>query len=133
LEQVKEGTGLEINLVSEEDEASYGQYAITHSTVVNDAITIDIGGGSCEITYYEDKNMVQYHSFPFGAVSLSKQFFQDKDHNDPNAIEAVQEYVRKQFKQFDWIKKAKLPIVAIDRKSTRLNSSHVSISYAVFC
>src|SRR5438067_9552548 len=26
-----------------------------------------------------------------------------------------------------------LPAAAIDRKSTRLNSSHVSISYAVFC
>src|SRR5438067_8497006 len=26
-----------------------------------------------------------------------------------------------------------LPPIAIDRKSTRLNSSHVSISYAVFC
>src|SRR5699024_11398134 len=25
------------------------------------------------------------------------------------------------------------PLVEIDRKSTRLNSSHVSISYAVFC
>src|SRR5699024_12215146 len=25
------------------------------------------------------------------------------------------------------------PVVGIDRKSTRLNSSHVSISYAVFC
>src|SRR5699024_11292219 len=30
----------------------------------------------------------------------------------------------------DWISSADL---AIDRKSTRLNSSHVSISYAVFC
>src|SRR5690606_41246489 len=26
-----------------------------------------------------------------------------------------------------------LPLVAVDRKSTRLNSSHVKISYAVFC
>src|SRR5699024_12201978 len=25
------------------------------------------------------------------------------------------------------------PVVTLDRKSTRLNSSHVSISYAVFC
>src|SRR5437870_8203878 len=25
------------------------------------------------------------------------------------------------------------PVVSIDRKSTRLNSSHVAISYAVFC
>src|SRR5690625_5721111 len=27
----------------------------------------------------------------------------------------------------------KLPAYALDRKSTRLNSSHVAISYAVFC
>src|SRR3989442_6441528 len=26
-----------------------------------------------------------------------------------------------------------LPVVQVDRKSTRLNSSHVRISYAVFC
>src|SRR5699024_12147783 len=26
-----------------------------------------------------------------------------------------------------------LPMISVDRKSTRLNSSHVSISYAVFC
>src|SRR5690625_2884935 len=28
---------------------------------------------------------------------------------------------------------SQLPILAADRKSTRLNSSHVAISYAVFC
>src|SRR3989442_11234695 len=28
---------------------------------------------------------------------------------------------------------AKIPSIATDRKSTRLNSSHVRISYAVFC
>src|SRR5690606_41649553 len=28
---------------------------------------------------------------------------------------------------------AKVSVVGIDRKSTRLNSSHVKISYAVFC
>src|SRR3712207_8799025 len=29
--------------------------------------------------------------------------------------------------------KGALPLVRIDRKSTRLNSSHANISYAVFC
>src|SRR5437773_2985191 len=28
---------------------------------------------------------------------------------------------------------ARLPVTALDRKSTRLNSSHITISYAVFC
>src|SRR5699024_11479909 len=31
------------------------------------------------------------------------------------------------------VKNAVITIARIDRKSTRLNSSHVSISYAVFC
>src|SRR5699024_11280473 len=32
-----------------------------------------------------------------------------------------------------WFKKTSFWRLALDRKSTRLNSSHVSISYAVFC
>src|ERR1035441_9012641 len=31
------------------------------------------------------------------------------------------------------IKPSKVPMLWIDRKSTRLNSSHLGISYAVFC
>src|SRR5690349_23835131 len=32
-----------------------------------------------------------------------------------------------------WMRFTTIPIVPIDRKSTRLNSSHVENSYAVFC
>src|SRR5699024_11392832 len=37
------------------------------------------------------------------------------------------------FALFYWIAKLVNPVSRLDRKSTRLNSSHVSISYAVFC
>lgn len=121
---VKQATDLDIQLVSETDEASYGQYAITHSTTVDDAITVDIGGGSCEVTLYRDKQMVEHHSFPFGAVTLNKEFFTGKDHNDPKAIEAVQDFVKKQFKQFDWIKKSKLDIVAIGGSARNVANVH---------
>src|SRR5690625_6280303 len=39
--------------------------------------------------------------------------------------------IRKRLGQFDGIEQ--LDFQLIDRKSTRLNSSHVAISYAVFC
>ena len=113
IKQVQKATGLSLDIVSEEDEATLGAYAITHSTIISNAITIDIGGGSCEVTHFEDKQTKHYHSFPFGTVSLKRDFFQDKAHNDPEAIEAVRDYVKKAFKDQDWIKKAKLPIVAI--------------------
>lgn len=124
IEKVKEATDLDLHLVSEKEEASYGQYAIAHSTTVNDALTIDIGGGSCEITLYKDKELIHYQSFPFGAVSLRKQFFEGKAHNDPEAIDAVAKYVRKHFKKFDWIKKAKEDIVAIGGSARNVANVH---------
>lgn len=111
--QVKEATGLDLEVLSEEEEAGYGAYAITHSITARDGITVDIGGGSCEITLFENKEVKALHSFPFGAVSLKTAFLEGKAHNDPKALEKLSKYVRKAFKAVDWIKKAKQPIIAI--------------------
>src|SRR5437660_9413398 len=45
------------------------------------------------------------------------------------AMEVVR-YLRHSFKYFE---RSQLQPMSLDRKSTRLNSSHVAISYAVFC
>lgn len=124
LDKVEANIGWKIEIVSEKGEATLGQYAIMHSTSIRDAITIDIGGGSCEITWFEDKKMKEFHSFPFGNVSLKERFFKGKDHNDPEAMKALSKYVSKQFKQFSWIKKAKLPIVAIGGSARNMTLVH---------
>ena len=64
------------------DEAFYGYYAITHTTDIENGISVDIGGGSTEVTLFKDKQLNEAHSFPFGVVSLKRQFFGDKAHND---------------------------------------------------
>lgn len=113
IDTVKTVTGLTIEIVTEEEEAKSGAYAITHSMDIDNALTIDIGGGSCEITLFEDKKVVQYHSFPFGTVSLQKDFFANKDHNDSQAMSNLSNFVKKAFRDYDWIKKAKVPVIAI--------------------
>lgn len=113
LAQVKAATHLDIQIVPEKDEAGYGAYAIIHSTTTDNTISIDIGGGSCEVSLINHNEIIDYHSFPFGAVSLSKKFFAGKVHNDLEAIAQVRNYVKKQFKSLHWLKKAKLPITAI--------------------
>ena len=124
LSQVYDRMGWQIEIVPEEDEASYGQYAIMHSTSYQDAITIDIGGGSCEITLFENKQMKEAISFPFGTVSLKEQFFEGKAHNDQEIMEEVAKYVSKHFKQVAWLKKAKLPIVAVGGSARNVTLVH---------
>lgn len=106
-------TGLKIRVLSGEEEAFYGNYAVRYTFNIYDGISVDIGGGSTEVTLFKKKEVVASHSFPFGAVSLKNQFFEGKEHNDPRAIKEVTKWVRKQFKKVDWLAKTNYPIIAI--------------------
>ncbi|CAM5189878.1 Exopolyphosphatase/guanosine-5'-triphosphate,3'-diphosphate pyrophosphatase OS=Ureibacillus acetophenoni OX=614649 GN=SAMN05877842_101291 PE=4 SV=1 [Ureibacillus acetophenoni] len=61
-------------MLSEEEEAYFGFLAVVHSMDTPSAVTIDIGGGSTEITLYSDKKLQKTYSFPFGTVSLKQEF-----------------------------------------------------------
>ncbi|MCG3057015.1 hypothetical protein KZ287_33145, partial [Escherichia coli] len=45
---VKENTDFSMKILSEYEEAFYGFFAVTNSTSIEEAVTIDIGGGSTE-------------------------------------------------------------------------------------
>ncbi|MGX7140185.1 Ppx/GppA phosphatase family protein [Facklamia languida] len=124
LQRVQEETGLTIQILSEKEEASFGQYAISHSMSTRNMVTIDIGGGSCEVTLVEDKQIVHYHSFPFGVVTLKEAFFKGRRHNDPQAIAATRDYIHKQLKTLPWLKKVKYPIVAVGGSARNIAQVH---------
>ena len=113
LSRVKEALGLELEILPEEKEAYYGNYAVRHTMDVHDGVSIDIGGGSTELTYFIDKEVKQAISFPFGAVSLKEKFFEGKKHNDKKAIEKARKWVNKQLSQLDWLVDAEVTLVGI--------------------
>lgn len=113
LQRVKEETGVDLELLSEKKEAYYGNYAVRHTLPIQDGISIDIGGGSTELTLFKDKQVRASHSFPFGTVSLKQHFFQDKDHNDAKAIKKASKWVADQFQEFPWLKDCQVPLIGI--------------------
>lgn len=112
LSLVKEHTGFDIDVYSEEDEASTGYYAVSRSTPIETGITIDMGGGSTEITYYEDRQLIHYHSFPFGSVSLKEQFMK-QDKMTVKEKSSLHEYILNALDKLPWLKNINKPIVAI--------------------
>ncbi|MGX7108724.1 Ppx/GppA family phosphatase [Facklamia miroungae] len=124
IQRVLDETGIEIRILSEKEEASLGQYAISHSLPNRNMVTIDLGGGSCEITLSENKEIKHYHSFPFGVVSLKEKFFAGKEHNDAVAIEKTRRYLQKAFKSLSWLKKIEYPIVAVGGSARNIAQVH---------
>jgi exopolyphosphatase/guanosine-5'-triphosphate,3'-diphosphate pyrophosphatase len=110
---VYEHTGLKMRILSDKEEAYYGNYAIRYTFNIYDGVSVDIGGGSTEVTMFKNKEIVHSHSFPFGAVSLTNQFFEGKEHSDEEAIKETRKWVKNQLKKVDWLAKTNLPIIGI--------------------
>ncbi|WP_208560302.1 Ppx/GppA family phosphatase [Marinilactibacillus kalidii] len=124
LKTVKSKTDLALRILNEEEEAFYGNYAVRHTMDIRDGVTIDIGGGSTELTLFKDKQVVDSHSFPFGVVSLKKDFFEGKDHNDKKAIEKARKWVKEQFTTLDWLPDVNVPLIGIGGSARNLADVH---------
>ncbi|MHB1629881.1 MAG: Ppx/GppA phosphatase family protein [Bacilli bacterium] len=81
VETVREALGLDVDIISGEEEARLGYSAITHTLALNTAYLVDIGGGSTEVSLVEGGHLVASHSFPVGAVTLSRVW--------PRAVDAA--------------------------------------------
>lgn len=124
LDHIKEETGIKITLLAEEQEAYYGNYAVLHSIDEPNGVTIDIGGGSTEITYFENKKLLHSTSFPFGVVTLKEMFFNGKAHNDRKAIKKAANFIQEQFSSLPWIQEKKVPVIAIGGSARNIANIH---------
>lgn len=112
LEKIQAYTNLNVRILTEYEEAFYGYLAVINSTSLTEGITIDIGGGSTEVTYFRDRKMTNYHSFPFGVLTLRQQFMRGPI---PTLAELLQlkAYLIKEIQAVDWLKDKNIPLIGI--------------------
>lgn len=123
LARMKQETGISIDILSEEEEAYYGFLAVAHSMDTPSAVTIDIGGGSTEITLFKNKKLQKSISFPFGTVSLKQKFVTGTVINEEERL-ALREFATEQFKTLPWIYKVGLPVIAIGGSARNVAQIH---------
>ncbi len=66
---LKAHTGLDVQILSGEQEAYLGFLGTANTMDVDKGFLVDIGGGSTELTLFRDREIVNSYSFPFGAVN----------------------------------------------------------------
>ncbi|AQQ53865.1 Ppx/GppA family phosphatase [Planococcus lenghuensis] len=112
ISRMEQATGLTIDVLSEEEEAYFGFLAVVHSIPAESGVTIDIGGGSTEITFFQNKKLQHTHSFPFGAVSLKQQFIEEDRLTAANQ-KKLEAFVTEQFASLPWLQGLGLPVIGI--------------------
>lgn len=72
---IKDRLGITIEVISGDDEAEIG-FNVTKDTdlTVDEGLLINLGGGSCEVTHFKDKSIVNSDSMPIGSNSLYKSY-----------------------------------------------------------
>ena len=78
LARARERSGLEIEVLTTEAEAHYGYLAALNTTTLTDGVTLDLGGGSMQLTLCAARRARRLRSWPLGAVRMTERFLPDK-------------------------------------------------------
>ncbi|RXT13867.1 Ppx/GppA phosphatase family protein [Ammoniphilus sp. CFH 90114] len=107
---IHEQTGILFRVLTGEEEAYYGYLAIVNSMDLREAVTVDIGGGSTEVTYFKDRKLESTHSFPFGAVTLTQRFLKS-DPPTQEELSRLSMFLTVELSTQPWLKNLKCPVV----------------------
>ncbi len=123
LQTIKDNTPFTFEVLSGYKEAYYGYLAVVNSTNIQTGVTIDIGGGSTEITFFENRKLIEYHSFPFGAITLKQQFISGEQPS-VEEIERLRNYLLSQFFTLPWLRECHTPVIGIGGSARNFSLIH---------
>src|SRR4051812_5601437 len=102
LAEMKSHSGLDVQVLSTEDETRYGYLAIANTTTVATGWGLDMGGGSLQLMRIEGRKLRESGSWPLGAVRVSEEFLPD-DKASSKQVKALRKHVTKTVAECDWL------------------------------
>ena len=103
LEEVATTRGIKLRVLTAEEEAMYVYKGVINTMDIPKGIIFEIGGGSTKIVRYNRKNLLNYETLPFGAVTLTELFASDGLSPEEQALK-IEEFFTEQLKRIEWLK-----------------------------
>lgn len=89
--------GLDVKVLSGEDEARYGVLAVANGFAFSDAWVMDLGGGSAQISRMNARQYQFGKAYPLGAVRLTEMFLKS-DPPKKGEIEDLERFAKRELK-----------------------------------
>lgn len=95
VQQRVQAVGVNLILLSGEEEALCDYEGLLRGTGVATGIGMDLGGGSCQLFRFQERELMAYASFPIGVMAMKRRFSMDCAPGEEDRA-AVQNFVLSQ-------------------------------------
>ncbi len=103
LDEVSATCGIKLRVLSAEEEAMYVYRGVINTMDLPKGIILEIGGGSTKIIYYNRRNLLNYETLPFGAITLT-ELFAGEGLSPTEQVKKVEEFFTEKLSQIEWLK-----------------------------
>ncbi len=103
LDEVSATCGIKLRVLSAEEEAVYVYRGVINTMDIPKGLILEIGGGSTKIVYYNRRNLLNYETLPFGAITLT-ELFAGEGLSPSEQSEKIEEFFTEQLKKIEWLK-----------------------------
>lgn len=103
LDEVAATCGIKFKVLSAEEEALYVYRGVINTMDIPKGLILEIGGGSTKIVYYNRRNLLNYATLPFGAITLT-EMFAEEGANPSKHAELIEEFFISKLKEIEWLK-----------------------------
>jgi exopolyphosphatase/guanosine-5'-triphosphate,3'-diphosphate pyrophosphatase len=105
--------GMEVRVLSREEEARYGYLAAVNSTTLSDGVMLDLGGGSMQLVHVASRHARELDSWPLGAVRMTERFLPGDKAPKPKQLRDLREHVTAELERAPWVAGSGSRIVGI--------------------
>lgn len=110
---IENKTGLKIKILSGFEEAFLGYLSVKSTLNLDNALIVDIGGSSMEISLMKNKKIQAFVSFPLGAIPLTKTFDFYENISETQK-DNLKNFLFKNFNNIPWLKEGlNFPIIGV--------------------
>lgn len=123
-EAIEKNTGLEIRVLSGDEEASLSYRGAIYDVQLKDGLAVDIGGGSTELVFFEDEAIKDLASLDMGSLTMFNKYV-EKIIPEEKELEKIKKKTTSKLKDLDIKVKDKLDIIGVGgtlRAALRVNN-----------
>ena len=112
IERVRREVGLSLRILDGDQEAYYGTIGALNEVPLVQGFTLDIGGGSAQLSEVRKRQFYRGQSLPLGALALTEKCV-TSDPISEGDFEAVQSEIEQHLATISWLKQSSGPLVGL--------------------